>query len=478
VHRISIKAGLLPLRQFLRDFCAFAGSKGVRVLLFVFLGAIVEGVGLVLLVPFFSVIINAQNAGGWVQSISAKMFELVGVENRLAKVSLLGALLALLLVARVVIITVRDVTLAELKIGFVQLIRSRITRRLAAAKWEFVSRLRHSRITHLMSVDVHQLEDATDILLRDTVAVVMLASQILLALLLAPLLTVFALGVVLAAAVTLLPMLRRARQLGHFVTDANLSLIDEATQFLGGLKIAISQNLQNSFVREFESMLGNVGARQIRYVREQTMTGLTISAVSGLVGLAAILLGVAVFDIPASVLIALLLIVSRMNAPAIQLQLDAQHFARVLPAYETIRALELELTAAAAPPRAVSSPAIRVANGPIEFDKVSFFHNEQEIASGAAGGVRDLDLIIERGSILGITGPSGAGKTTLSAFTRRRWERSGSVASPCAERQSRHGAIASAMYRRMRFCFTIPSVTTSCGPILKQMRSSSGMCFA
>jgi len=69
------------------------------------------------------------------------------------------------------------------------------------------------------------------------------------------------------------------RQLGHFVTKANLSLIDEATQFLGGLKIAISQNLQNNFVREFEAMLGNVGTRQIRYVREQTMTGLTISAV-------------------------------------------------------------------------------------------------------------------------------------------------------------------------------------------------------
>jgi len=119
----------------------------VRALVFVFLGAIVEGLGLVLLVPFFSVIINAQNSGGWVQSISEKMFALVGVENRLAKVSLLGALLALLMIARVIIITVRDVTLAELKIGFVQLIRSRSTRRLAAAKWEFVPRLRHSRIT-------------------------------------------------------------------------------------------------------------------------------------------------------------------------------------------------------------------------------------------------------------------------------------------------------------------------------------------
>jgi ATP-binding cassette subfamily C protein len=31
-----------------------------------------------------------------------------------------------------------------------------------------------------------------------------------------------------------------------------------------------------------------------------------------------------------------------------------------------------------------------------------------------AGGVRDLELIIEPGSIVGITGPSGAGKTTFA----------------------------------------------------------------
>ena len=60
-----------------------------------------------------------------------------------------------------------------------------------------VSRLRHSRITHLMGADIQQLESATYILMRDAVAVVMLASQIVLAFLLAPLLAALALGVVL-----------------------------------------------------------------------------------------------------------------------------------------------------------------------------------------------------------------------------------------------------------------------------------------
>jgi len=74
---------------------------------------------------------------------------------------------------------------ALLRIGFTQQIRSRITRRLAAAPWEMVSRLRHSRITQLMSADLHQVEGASYILLSDAVAIVMLVTQTVLAFLLA-----------------------------------------------------------------------------------------------------------------------------------------------------------------------------------------------------------------------------------------------------------------------------------------------------
>jgi ATP-binding cassette, subfamily C, bacterial len=405
---------LIPLRSLLRDFARFAGAMGFRALLFVFLGAVVEGVGLVLLIPFFSVIIDSQNAGGWVQGTSAWLFALFSAERRLAKLGVLVALFAMLMVARAVIITVRDVTIAQLGIGFIKQIRSRVTRRLAAAPWDMVSRLRHSRITHLMGADIHQLESATYILMRDAVAVVMLASQIALAFLLAPLLAALALGVVLLSAATLLPMVRRARQIGSFVTNANLSLIDDMTQFLGALKLAISQNLQESFTREFEATLDDLRAQQISYVRQQTITRLAVTSLSSLAGAIAIVLGIVVFDISASVLITLLLIVSRMNGPAMQLQLDAQHFAHAMPAYEKIRNLENDLAAAEAANAGPTCPVIGLPDGPIVFSGVSFVHDAASSSSGSAGGVRDLDLIIDLGSIVGIAGPSGAGKTTFA----------------------------------------------------------------
>jgi ATP-binding cassette subfamily C protein len=403
---------LAPFRQLLRDFASFGGAKGFKALVFVFLGAFVEGVGLVLLIPFFSAIIDSKDSVGWVQVLSTRLFALVSAESRLARLSLLVAVFAVLMVARAVIITLRDVTISELGTGFIHQIQSRIARRLAASEWATVSRLRHSRITHLMGTDIQQLGGATFVLMRDAVAAIMLVSQIALAFLLAPALAAFALGILLLGAMTLPRMVRRARNVGAFVTDANLSLIDDMSQFLGALRLAISQNLQKSFTDEFEATLGALKAQQMRYVRQQTVSRLAVTTLTGVVGAVAIVLGIAVFGISASVLITLLLIVSRMNGPAMQLQLDAQHVAHALPAYEKISELERELGAAEAASATPSGPTIILSDGPIVFNGVSFLHGAG--GSGAQGGVRDLDLIIEPGSILGITGPSGAGKTTFA----------------------------------------------------------------
>ena len=405
---------IVPLHLLLRDFAGFARAKALKALLFVFFGAVVEGMGLVLLIPFFYVVIDTQNSGGWTQNASAWLFGWFSAETRLAKLSILIVIFGMLMVVRAIVIAVREVTMTELQIGFIQQIQARITRRLAAAQWDTVARLRHSRITHLMGVDIAQLDGATHVLMNDAVAVVMLASQLALAFLLAPLLATLALGVLLVGAMTLLPIVRRAHTVGSFVTDTNLSLIDDMTQFLGALKLSISQNLQKSFTREFEATLNRLRVEQIDYVRQQTVSRLAVGTLSGLVAAIAIVLGLVVLDVSPSVMITLLLIFSRMNGPAMQLQLDAEHVAQTLPAYAKVRELERELAAAEAANAAPPGPPAILSFGSIIFRDVSFLHDTVVGESHTLCGVRDLNFTIESESIVGITGPSGAGKTTFA----------------------------------------------------------------
>jgi ATP-binding cassette subfamily C protein len=401
--------------SFLRDFAAFAGVKGLRACAVIFLGAVVEGIGLVLLIPLVTVITDGPNAVGWAHTATAWLFGLLSLETRFTRLTLLVGLFAMLLLARAVILTARDVLTARLGVGFIQHIRSRVTRRLATARWDVVARLRHSRVTHLMGADILQVSAATSLLLRDVVAVVMLVSQVVLACLLSPLLTAVAFGLVLTGAATLRPTLRRAREFGTFVTGANLGLINDMTQFLGAVKLAISQNLQKRFISEFEHTLDNLTARQVRYTRQYTATRMAVATASGLAGVAAVLVGIVVLDIAPPVLITLLVIFARMSAPATQLYLDAHQLAAALPAYDKLRELERDLALADTAMPGTGSPAVAAPGGPVTFHGVSFLHGPDGGDDlGTAGGIRDLDLVIAPGCVVGVTGPSGAGKTTFA----------------------------------------------------------------
>jgi len=64
-------------------------------------------------------------------------------------------------------------------------------------------------------------------------------------------LAAFTLALLAVGEIALMPILHKARLLGAHLTSKNLALLDNTAQFLGGLKLAMSQNLQRHFVAEF-----------------------------------------------------------------------------------------------------------------------------------------------------------------------------------------------------------------------------------
>ena len=135
----------------------------------------------------------------------------------------------------------------------------------------------------------------------------------MLAFLLSPLLASFAYALLAVSAITMAPVLRQARNIGKLTTGANLELMSGTAKFLGGLKLAVSQNSQNNFVTEFEETLHDLGARQIAYTRQQTNRRLALATLSAVVGALAALFGLGVLDIAPAVVMTLLFILARIN---------------------------------------------------------------------------------------------------------------------------------------------------------------------
>ncbi|MEG8048034.1 ATP-binding cassette domain-containing protein [Sphingomonas aerolata] len=297
--------------------------------------------------------------------------------------------------------------------------------------------------------------------------------QLTISMLLSPLLTLLAVLFVATGALLSAPLFRAARQVGDSVTDANLMMVNEVGQFLGALKLAMSQNLAPRFVADFSGAMTDSVQAELTFVARENRSRLRMT-VAGIVmagGIAGIGLGVVAVPVPT--LVALLLILSRMAGPAQALQTQALEVVRALPAYAQIRELEAEL----ASDRGLATDAILPALEVLSFDRVGYRHPRG--ADGAGSGVDALDLELRRGEFLGVAGRSGAGKTSfadlLVGLYHPKLGASCSTAPPSRWRTTAPGATGSPMSRRIRSCAMRAFGRTCSGPTrARAMRRSPG----
>jgi len=401
------------LRDFLRDFAGFAGRGGITAAILVAVGAVFEGLSLVLLIPLISLAIGSDLPSSRIGRATAATEHFFGVESPLGRLALFLGIFGVLVLVRAVIISFRDVRIAALQTGFVEALRLRIAQCLVGAQWDQVVRLRHARITHLMSGDIQRIGAMTQLFLQFAVSCAMLAAQCALVLLLAPVFAAAALGLLVLGAILFLPVVRRAHQLGGIMTDANLSLLDSTAQFLGGLKLAMSQNLQGRFIDEFRQSLHELTRRQLDYFRQQSRVRVALATLPALAAGLLVLFGFGVFHLAPAALIAVVLIITRMIGPLGQIQQSVQQIVHSLPAYEKAAELERELSAMPQHRlRPADAPALP--QGPIKVQNVTFRHAPDDDGGGAARGIEGVSLTLQPGEIVGITGPSGAGKTTFA----------------------------------------------------------------
>jgi len=393
----AIKPLLRATRDFFGSFARYAGMRGWIAAGLVGLGALLDGAGLLLLIPIIDAVVSPSGK----PSPTTVLLDSVGAHTPLARLALMLGMFVALSLARALVLYARDMALARLQTGFVENLRSGLMRRLAAAPWHRIVALRHARITSLMTSEVSRISSSAQFLIQGSVALVMLVVQGALAFALAPLLALATAVLVAFGALLTLKAQGRIRDIGTGLVGANQALMGSTSGFLGGLKAAAAQNAQGAFVDEFETIQRDVRNRGLSFSQRQASSRRIFSIGSAVMGAAVITIGFATGVAPA-VLITIVLIFARMSAPAQTLQMAAQNFFFALPAFEAVRQFEGEI----ALDEADDTGAIAPPDGVIEVDAATYLHP-------GGGGVRAASFTMVPGSFTGIAGPSGAGKTTL-----------------------------------------------------------------
>jgi ATP-binding cassette subfamily C protein len=392
---------------FLRAFVVFARWRAALGALLIGLGALFDGLGLLLLVPVLELVIAPRSGG----RIGAALQGVLGGYPPSVRLLILLLGFALLMMIRGSVLRLRDRATHALQLDFVEAVRLRLVRRLASAGWPAVAGASHARILQALSVEIHQVGVAASAVLLAGVAMVMLASQAILALVLSPTAGSAAMAFAVLGAVIGRAFLARSRDLGRNIVEAHVGMAESAATFLSGLKLALAQGLETRFIESYASASTMVAADRLRFQDLQSQLRNLTSGAAALVGAATVFAGVEVFHLSPPVVIALLVVLSRMGGSAATAQHWLQQIMHSLPAYRAIERLESELDVFRPPPaRSLAAPSPASTGAALVFNRVSFSHGGQ----GGRGDVLfEVSLAIPAGAFVGVVGPSGVGKTTF-----------------------------------------------------------------
>ncbi|MGB0720806.1 MAG: ABC transporter ATP-binding protein [Gammaproteobacteria bacterium] len=389
------------LGGFLRDLVTWRGKRIALLAGLSLLLSLTEGIGLLLIVPLLALIGLGDGAVSGLAAQFSQAFPALGLEFNLVSVL---ALFLVLIALRQALTFRREILGNELSLGFIEHLRNRLFRDITAAHWRFLATHRHADLLHTLGPDVQRVGFAIQQTIQLFVQSSLAAAYVIGALLVAPGLSVVALG---AAAILMLVFRgarKRALRQGQRMVGGQRALTHTLEQLLGALKWVKAHAAEAAHVRLF--------AEQTRELRESQHAERRYQAAvsgayqfGGALALVIVVLGARELDVPAANLLVLLLILSRLLPMLGGLQQASLHIMRTLPVYHALVHTQKQAQEAREPADSASLPDFAER---ISLRDVHFRHPN----SGRGIDIAHLD--IPKNALVAFIGPSGAGKTTLA----------------------------------------------------------------
>ncbi|MDX8466505.1 ABC transporter ATP-binding protein [Mesorhizobium sp. VK23B] len=397
----------------LRDVAGFGGMmahiggrRTLTAVAFLILGSLTEGLSILLLIPLLHLIGNADQDFAVRVPNALRILVPGGTLSLAAVLCLLVALVAL----QAMFNRFKSLYMARLLYDFVNCVRMNLFESIGKARWGVFTRMRSSDLDHALTGDIDRVQAAAFSLLMLAQTALLLAGYLVVSLFISPVMTSFAILIGVVLFVALQPFRARATAYGRVLTGSRQEQYRTVSEFLGGIKVAKSLNVEAGYFAELRATLEKMKTDNVAYVRNSTI-GTALFQVASVIGLSLfIYVALVRFHLSLAEIVVLLLVFMRVAPRFMDMQVQAQQMLINLPAYTAMQALQARFDAEREmePGDAAQNARLSLDSG-LNIRDVSFAYggDGKPVVSGITFG-------LPAGKVTALIGPSGSGKSTIA----------------------------------------------------------------
>ncbi|RUW75097.1 MULTISPECIES: ABC transporter ATP-binding protein [unclassified Mesorhizobium] len=412
-------ASILRLSLF-RDIAGFGavmarigGRRTWIALAFLVLGSLTEGVSILLLIPLLHLIGKSD------QDFAIRLPD-NALLHWLAPGGTLGLATVLCLLVGLVALQAgfnrfKSVYMARLLYDFVNRLRMDLFEAIGRARWGIFARTRSSDLDHALTGDIDRVQAAAFSLLMLAQTAVLLAGYLVVSLFISPVMTSFAIVIGVLMFVALRPFRSRATAYGRVLTANRQDQYRTVSEFLGGIKVAKSLNVEASYFAQLRATLEKMKADNLNYVRNSTI-GTALFQVASVIGLSLfIYIALTRFHLSLAEIVVLLLVFMRIAPRFMDMQTQAQQLLINLPAYASMQGLQTRFDAEREPAGSQSTQGARLSlDVGLNIRDVSLAYGGLADAVEGKAVVSGITFGLPAGKVTALIGPSGSGKSTIA----------------------------------------------------------------
>ncbi|TPM58500.1 MULTISPECIES: ABC transporter ATP-binding protein [unclassified Mesorhizobium] len=385
------------------------GRRTWTALLFLIMGSLTEGISILLLVPLLQLV--GRSGQDFAIRLPDNDFMRWLVPDGTLKLTTMLCMLVALVALQAAFNRFKSVYMARLLFDFINRLRMNLFESIGKARWGVFTRMRGSDLDHALTGDIDRVQGAAFSLLMLVQIAVLLAGYLVISMFISPVMTLFAVVIGILMFLALRPFRSRATAFGQVLTTNRQDQYRTVSEFLGGIKVAKSLNIEATYFAQLQATLERMKADNIAYVRNSS-TGTALFQVASVIGLSLfIYVALVRFDLSLAEIVVLLLVFMRIAPRFMDMQTQAQQVLINLPAYAAMRSLQMRFDAEREPGHAGIQDARKLSlDFGLNVRGVSFAYED----GAAKTVVSDITFGLPAGKVTALIGPSGSGKSTIA----------------------------------------------------------------